>query len=85
MRSPSNVILAGIAAADLIVMIEYLPHTITNHIVDLKHCPIFAYRRYQSRGRVVYWLFHICFYFTLRDISTMLHVVLAFWRYRTIR
>lgn len=78
-------ILTAIALADLMVMLEYIPFTLITHIIDFKECPIDDRKRYATHARVAYYLTHVQFYFTARDISTMLHVVLAFWRHRTIR
>lgn len=85
MRSPSNVIIIGIAVADLLVMVEYIPHTVIHHLIYFKECPITDLKRYDSFLLPAHFIFHIGYYFSMRDISTMLHLVLAYWRYKSIR
>lgn len=85
MRSPSNVIITGIAVADLLVMVEYIPNTVIHHILYFQECPITDLKRYDTFLISAHYIFHIAYYFSMRDVSTMLHLVLAYWRYQSIR
>ncbi|KAJ8879760.1 hypothetical protein PR048_020368 [Dryococelus australis] len=72
MSSPTNAILTGLAVADLLVMLEYIPfvgHT------------FLPYRQRLSYGWAVFVLFHSNFTQVCHTIAIWLTVILAVWRY----
>lgn len=74
MRSPTNAILTGLALADFLVMIDYIPYA------------YYITRSYTLEERFTYrwaWyvLFHALFAQMLHSISIWLTVTLAVWRY----
>lgn len=78
MRSPTNAILTGLAIADLLVMIDYIPFAYYDNILLHLHVSrevIFAY------GAAWYILFHSIFAQICHTISIWLTVTLAVWRY----
>lgn len=80
MASPTNAILTGLAVADLNVMIEYIPFTI--------HSSIEVYEREEDKYSfpwAVFTLFHAHFSVIFHSISTWLTVILAVWRYTSVR
>ncbi|KAB0795455.1 hypothetical protein PPYR_12294 [Photinus pyralis] len=77
MRSPTNAILTGLAFADLLVMIEYIPFSC--HVYFDPDARFTAtYFRY---GWAVYIAFHAVFTQVCHFISICLTVILAVWRY----
>ena len=76
MRSPTNVILTGLAVADLMVMIEYMPFAYRHHIRAIKDT--FTY------PDTLYILFHAHFAQVFHTISIWMTVMLAVWRYLSI-
>uniref|UniRef100_A0A1A9VTY0 G-protein coupled receptors family 1 profile domain-containing protein n=1 Tax=Glossina austeni TaxID=7395 RepID=A0A1A9VTY0_GLOAU len=77
MRSPTNAILTGLAVADLAVMLEYIPYTIHDYILE---------ESLPREQRLTYsWAcfikFHSIFTQLLHTISIWLTVTLAVWRY----
>ncbi|GFW90477.1 sex peptide receptor [Trichonephila clavipes] len=79
MISPTNAILTGIAVADMLVMLSYLPFTFHNYIRrDLDEADKFSY------GWTVFTLFHAHFTVVNHTISTWLTVTVAIWRFLAI-
>uniref|UniRef100_A0A1A9X0D9 G-protein coupled receptors family 1 profile domain-containing protein n=1 Tax=Glossina brevipalpis TaxID=37001 RepID=A0A1A9X0D9_9MUSC len=77
MRSPTNAILTGLAVADLAVMLEYIPYTTHDYILE---------ESLPREQRLTYsWAcfikFHSIFTQLLHTISIWLTVTLAVWRY----
>lgn len=77
-RAPINRILTGLAAADVLVMLEYVPFAIYEYIV-LPERRLFPY------GWAVFVLFHMHFSQLLHTISIALTLTLAVWRYIAVR
>lgn len=78
MRSPTNAILTGLAIADLLVMIDYIPFAYYNNILLHLHVSreiIFTY------SASWYILFHSIFAQICHTISIWLTVTLAVWRF----
>ena len=80
MLSPTNAILTGLAVADLMVMIEYIPFTIHNSIESYNP----TYTKYTFPW-AVFTLFHAHFSVVFHSISSWLTVILAVWRYTSVR
>ncbi|XP_057660082.1 G-protein coupled receptor dmsr-1-like [Diorhabda carinulata] len=80
MRWPTNLILTGLAVADLLVMLEYIPFSIHRYINldDRKNISHFTY------GWAIFMMFHAVFSQMFHFISCCLTVVLAIWRYSSI-
>lgn len=78
MRSPTNYILTGLALADLLVMLDYIPYVI---IVNL--LPLFRVSRELRLAYSATWfvMFHSIFAQICHTISIWLTVTLAIWRY----
>ncbi|XP_017879493.1 sex peptide receptor [Ceratina calcarata] len=76
--APINTILTGLATADMLVMLEYIPFAIYVYIVLPKR-QIFPY------GWAVFVLFHMHFTQLLHTISIAITLTLAVWRYIAIR
>ncbi|XP_078033982.1 G-protein coupled receptor dmsr-1 [Augochlora pura] len=76
--APINKILTGLATADMLVMLEYIPFAIYKYIVLPKR-PTFPY------GWAVFVLFHMHFTQLLHTISIAITLTLAIWRYIAIR
>ncbi|TGZ54641.1 Uncharacterized protein DBV15_06142 [Temnothorax longispinosus] len=75
---PINRILTGLATADVLVMLEYIPFAIYKYLV-LPESRIFPY------GWAVFVLFHMHFTQLFHTISIALTLTLAVWRYIAIR
>lgn len=75
MHSPTNMILTGLAVADLLVMIEYIPYAIHMYLYQRSRRDTFTY------GWGVFVLFHSNFAQVCHTISICLTVMLAIWRY----
>lgn len=75
MASPTNAILTGLAVADLLVMVEYIPFAL--HMYLLIRPPSEKY----SYPWTVFVLFHSNFAQVFHTISIWLTVTLAVWRY----
>ncbi|XP_052872748.1 G-protein coupled receptor dmsr-1-like [Anopheles cruzii] len=76
MRSPTNAILTGLAIADLLVMLDYMPYAVNS----------VPYLRVSREDRLTYgwaWyvMFHSIFAQICHTISIWLTVTLAIWRY----
>ncbi|XP_072757084.1 G-protein coupled receptor dmsr-1 [Anoplolepis gracilipes] len=76
--APINRILTGLAVADALVMLEYIPFAIYKYFVLPEH-RIFPY------GWAVFILFHMHFTQLLHTMSIALTLTLAVWRYIAIR
>ena len=81
MRSPTNAILTGLAIADLLVMLDYIPYNINEYLYAQ-----FEYSRADQRtyAWAVIIYFHAYFSQTGHTISIFLTVTLAVWRYIAI-
>lgn len=75
MRSPTNMILTGLAVADLFVMIEYIPYAIHMYLYQRSRRDKFTY------SWSMFVLFHSNFAQVCHTISICLTVTLAVWRY----
>ncbi|CAH0394927.1 unnamed protein product [Bemisia tabaci] len=75
MRSPTNSILTGLAIADLLVMIEYIPFSW--HMYIRKQSRREHYNYYWS----LFVLFHSNFAQVCHTVSIWLTLLLAIWRY----
>ena len=75
MQSPTNMILTGLAVADLLVMIEYIPYAIHMYLYRRPRRDTFTY------GWSIFVLFHSNFTQVCHTISICLTVTLAVWRY----
>ncbi|XP_054709025.1 G-protein coupled receptor dmsr-1-like [Uloborus diversus] len=79
MVSPTNAILTGLAVADMLVMLSYLPFTFHNYIrKDLSEEEKFSY------GWAVFTLFHAHFTVVNHTISIWLTVTVAIWRFMAV-
>ncbi|XP_043277628.1 G-protein coupled receptor dmsr-1 [Venturia canescens] len=76
--APINRILTGLAIADMLVMVEYIPFAVYEYFV-LPERQMFPY------GFAVFVLFHMHFTQLLHTISIALTLTLAVWRYIAIR
>lgn len=81
MRSPTNAILTGLAIADLLVMLDYIPFIINDNLY-----PQLSYTREEQRSYVwaIVIYFHAFVSQTGHTISIALTVILAVWRYIAI-
>lgn len=77
MRSPTNAILTGLAVADLLVMLEYIPFSC--HVYLDPDARFTA--SYFSYAWAVFMVFHALFTQVCHFISICLTVILAVWRY----
>ncbi|KAK5645399.1 hypothetical protein RI129_006699 [Pyrocoelia pectoralis] len=77
MRSPTNAILTGLAVADLLVMIEYIPFSC--HVYFDPNARYTA--SYFSYCWAIFMTFHALFAQVCHFISICLTVILAVWRY----
>lgn len=80
MRWPTNFILTGLAIADLLVMLEYIPFA--THVYLNPKSRLSA--DYFTYAWAVYMVFHALFTQVLHFISCCLTVILAIWRYIAI-
>ena len=80
MLSPTNAILTGLASADLMVMIEYVPFVIHTSIENYP-----STTAQNSYPWAVFTLFHTHFSVIFHSISSWLTVILAVWRYTSVR
>ncbi|ENN77594.1 G-protein coupled receptor dmsr-1 [Dendroctonus ponderosae] len=76
MRSPTNYILTGLAVADLLVMLQYIPFTIHRSLVNKP-----LYYTHFNYLWAVYYKFHALFTLILHFIACCLTIILAIWRY----
>lgn len=77
-RAPINRILTGLAAADVLVMLEYVPFAVYEYLILPK-------RRLFPYGWAVFILFHMHFSQLLHTISIALTLILAIYRYIVVR
>lgn len=79
MRWPTNLILTGLAVADLLVMVEYVPFAVHEYILEgRRDSAHFSY------GWAVFTVFHALFTQVFHFVSCCLTVILAVWRYTTL-
>ncbi|XP_035732205.1 sex peptide receptor-like [Vespa mandarinia] len=78
MVTPINKILTGLALADMLVMLEYIPFAIYIYLILPRH-------RNFSYGWAVFVLFHMHFAQIFHTISIALTLTLAVWRYIALR
>ncbi|KAF7266122.1 hypothetical protein GWI33_020494 [Rhynchophorus ferrugineus] len=76
MKSPTNLILTGLAIADLLVMLQYIPFTLHRNF----HSSPVRYTHYNYYWAVFY-KYHSLFTLILHFIACALTVILAVWRY----
>ncbi|CAG9854064.1 unnamed protein product [Phyllotreta striolata] len=81
MRWPTNLILTGLAVADLLVMLEYIPFSFHRYmnLEDRKYISHYSYMW------AVFMMFHAVFSQMFHFVSCCLTVILAIWRYLAIR
>ncbi|XP_075163183.1 G-protein coupled receptor dmsr-1-like [Haematobia irritans] len=77
MRTPTNVILTGLAVADLAVMLEYIPYAIHDYILAER----WSREQQLNYSWACYIKFHAIYAQVLHTISIWLTVMLAVWRY----
>ena len=83
MRSnPINVILTGIAVADILLLLEYIPFTVHMYLMDEKSRSL-EERFSFSWG--VFLLFHTNFTIMIHTVSIWLTLCLAIWRWIMIK
>ncbi|KAJ8952172.1 hypothetical protein NQ318_022622 [Aromia moschata] len=76
MRSPTNFILIGLAVADLLVMLEYIPFTVHRNVdPNRKFVQHFTY------PWACFYKFHAYITIVLHSIACFLTIILAVWRY----
>lgn len=78
MSSPTNAILTGLAVADLLVMLEYIPYASHMYLYIRPRRDMYTY------GSAMFVLFHSIFAQACHTISIWLTVTLAVWRYIAI-
>ncbi|XP_057660582.1 G-protein coupled receptor dmsr-1-like [Diorhabda carinulata] len=81
MRCSTNLILTGLAVADLLVMIEYIPFSYHGYF-DLEKR---KYANYFTYNWAIFMIFHATFSLLFHFVSCCLTVILALWRYLTIK
>lgn len=80
MISPTNSILVGLAVSDMLVMVDYIPFSIHSYIhINQTYEDMFSY------GWTIFALFHAHFSVVCHAISTWMTVLLAVWRYISVR
>ncbi|KAH9418111.1 G-protein coupled receptor [Dermatophagoides pteronyssinus] len=80
MESPTNTILTGMAVSDLLVIASFLPYVIHNYIrTEVPEEQMYNY------GWAVFTLFHAHNTVLFHTISIWLTVLLAVWRFITVR
>ncbi|XP_076233905.1 G-protein coupled receptor dmsr-1 [Calliopsis andreniformis] len=75
MRSETNIILTGLAVADLLVMIDYIPFTFHRYLYKRSRRDTYTY------GWTMFVVFHSNFSQVCHTISICLTLILAVWRY----
>lgn len=78
MRSPTNLILTGLAIADLLVMIDYIPFACYGYILPQLN---YSKEELLTYSWAWYVLFHAIFAQILHTTAIWLTVTLAIWRY----
>lgn len=79
MRLPTNLILTGLAVADLLVMLEYIPFASYNMFDKTKHSP-----SHYSYDWALFLIWHAHLTQTFHFVACCLTVMLAVWRYLAI-
>ena len=79
MRTPTNCILTGLAVADLLVMLDYMPFTIHYYILEEPINSLYSFEW------TLFTFFHAHFSIVLHAISTWLTILLAVWRLLVVR
>lgn len=77
MISPTNVVLTGLAIADLAVLLDYIPYTCHMYLRPNSHSVIDRW----TYGWALFVLWHSNFSQVFHTVSIWLTVVLAVWRY----
>lgn len=80
MISPTNVVLTGLAIADLAVLLDYIPYTCHTYLRPKEHSVKDRY----TYGWALFVFWHSNFSQVFHTISIWLTVVLAVWRYIAI-
>lgn len=80
MRSPTNAILTGLAVADLLVMLDYIPYAWHVYLSSKSRLDNDRF----SYGWTTFVLFHSLFSQVCHTISICLTLILAIWRYIAI-
>lgn len=80
MRWPTNFILTGLAVADLLVMLDYIPYAIHVYFDPLSRYSA----NYFIYSWAIYMFFHALFAQVCHFISCCLTLILAVWRYIAI-
>ncbi|XP_066256592.1 G-protein coupled receptor dmsr-1-like isoform X2 [Euwallacea similis] len=75
MRSPTNCILTGLALADLLVMLQYIPFTIHRNM-----SPNPLHYTHLNYSWAIFYKFHSLFTLVLHFIACSLTIILAVWR-----
>lgn len=79
MVSPTNSILTGLAVADMMVMLSYIPFSFHNYLrVGLENKDKFSF------GWAIFTLFHAHFTVVNHTISIWLTVTVAIWRFMAV-
>lgn len=78
LRSPTNLILTGLALANLLVMMEYVPFVFLYN--ENK-----AYASHFTYNLAVFIIFHALFTQAAHSISCFLSVILAVWQYIAVK
>jgi len=82
-RNPINLILTGIAVADLLMMLEYIPFAA--HMYLLKYQGSRTHEEEYSRAWGLFMLFHSNFSIHIHTVSIWYTLQLAVWRLITIK
>ncbi|KAL3275325.1 hypothetical protein HHI36_020092 [Cryptolaemus montrouzieri] len=76
LRSPTNFILIGLAFADLLVMLEYVPFVIHRNLASRR-----TYASHFTYNWARFYMFHAYFGQVAHFTSCCLTIILAVWRY----
>ena len=79
MRTPINRMLTGLAIADIVVMLEYIPFTLHMYVFDLPKEEQYSY------PWAVYVLFHSHLTQILHTINIQLTISMSIWRYLALK
>lgn len=79
MRSPTNIILIGIAITELLQMLEYIPFIFHRHLLNSRN-----YVWHYTYSWAIFYKYHAMVSVTLHFISCCLTVLLSIWRYNFI-
>lgn len=81
-RSPTNAILTGLAVADFLVMIDYIPYSWLDYIIPNMN---YTRRTLFSYSTAWFIMFHSIFAQICHTISIWLTVTLAVWRFIAVK